>query len=120
MSWRWRAPGGARRPRGRRGARGGRRAGARYGSPPGEFAAAISLGVSAAFAGFLISGLMEWNLGDEELLDLLCVLVGIAFGAVSWARHRAARAGAEPLAIGGAPDQLGEAARAVGVTSRLR
>ena len=80
----------------------------------------ISLGVSAAFAGFLISGLMEWNLGDEELLDLLCVLVGIAFGAVSWARHRAARAGAEPLAIGGAPDQLEEAARAVGVTSRLR
>ena len=64
-----------------------RRAGARYGSPPGEFAAAISLGVSAAFAGFLISGLMEWNLGDEELLDLLCVLVGIAFGAVSWAER---------------------------------
>ena len=97
-----------------------KRAGARYGSPPGEFAAAISLGVSAAFAGFLISGLMEWNLGDEELLDLLCVLVGIAFGAVSWARHRAARAGGEPLAIGGAPDQLEEAAGAVGVTSRLR
>jgi len=47
---------------------------------------AISLGVSAALAGFFVSGLMEWNLGDEELLDLLCVLVGIAFAAASWAR----------------------------------
>ncbi len=48
------------------------------------FGAAISLGVSAALAGFWVSGLMEWNLGDEELLDLLCVLVGIAFAAASW------------------------------------
>jgi O-antigen ligase len=45
------------------------------------FGAAISLGVTAALTGFLVSGLMEWNLGDEELLDLLYVLVGIAFAA---------------------------------------
>jgi O-antigen ligase len=45
----------------------------------GRFGAALSLGVSAALVGFMVSGLMEWNLGDEELLDLLCVLVGIAF-----------------------------------------
>jgi O-antigen ligase len=44
-----------------------------------RFGAALSLGVSAALVGFMVSGLMEWNLGDEELLDLLCVLVGIAF-----------------------------------------
>ena len=51
---------------------------------------AISLGVSAALAGFLVSGLMEWNFGDEELLDLLYVLVGIAFAAASWAGARRA------------------------------
>ncbi len=49
-----------------------------------RFGAAMSLGVTAALAGFFTSGLMEWNLGDEELLDLLCVLVGIAFAAAAW------------------------------------
>jgi len=52
----------------------------------GGFGAAISLGVSAALVGFLVSGLMEWNFGDEELLDLLYVLVGIAFAAGAWPR----------------------------------
>ena len=52
----------------------------------GDFGRTISLGVSAALVGFMVSGLMEWNLGDEELLDLLCVLVGIAFAAASWTR----------------------------------
>jgi len=97
-----------------------RRTAARDRSPSGDFAAAISLGVSAAFVGFLVSGLMEWNLGDEELLDLLCVLVGIAFGAVGWARHRAARGGEELARIERAPDQRDEAVEAGGVTSRLR
>jgi uncharacterized membrane protein len=46
-----------------------------------RFGAAISLGVTAALVGFLVSGLMEWNLGDEELVDLLYVLVGVAFAA---------------------------------------
>lgn len=54
--------------------------------PDARFGAAISLGVTAALVGFLVSGLMEWNLGDEELLDLLCVLVGIAFAAAAWAQ----------------------------------
>jgi O-antigen ligase len=48
-----------------------------------RFRAAISLGVTAALVGFLVSGLMEWNLGDEELVDLLYVLVGIAFAMAS-------------------------------------
>jgi len=86
-------------------------------SPTSDFAAAISLGVSAAFAGFLVSGLMEWNLGDEELLDLLFVLVGIAFGAIGWARHRGS---AELNRIERAPDQRDEVAEAGAVTSRLR
>jgi O-antigen ligase len=54
------------------------------------FGPAISLGVTAALAGFLVSGLMEWNVGDEELLDLLYVMVGIAFAASLWARARLA------------------------------
>jgi O-antigen ligase len=63
--------------------------------PVERFGQAVSLGVSAALVGFLVSGLMEWNLGDEELLDLLCVLVGIAFGASAW---RGARRGAADVA----------------------
>ncbi len=65
-------------------------------SAPSDLAAATSLGVSAALAGFLVSGFMEWNLGDEELLDLLCVLVGIAFGAALWARAMQKARPAEP------------------------
>jgi len=56
--------------------------------PEARFGAALSLGVSAALVGFMVSGLMEWNLGDEELLDLLYVLVGIAFAASGWASAR--------------------------------
>ena len=99
-----------------------RRAAAKAGAPFNDFAAAISLGVSAAFAGFLVSGLMEWNLGDEELLDLLCVLVGIAFGAASWARHRAATSEGEAglHEIGRIPDPRYEVAGPLGVTSKLR
>jgi O-antigen ligase len=62
------------------------------------FGPAVSLGVSAALVGFLVSGLMEWNLGDEELLDLLCVLVGIAFAASAWRGARRS-AGAGDLAL---------------------
>ena len=40
--------------------------------------------VTMALAGFLVSGLMEWNVGDEELLDLLYVMVGVAFAASLW------------------------------------
>lgn len=58
-------------------------------APPESFAGAVSLGVTAALVGFLVSGLFEWNFGDEELLDLLYVLIGIAFASGSWVRPRA-------------------------------
>ena len=41
----------------------------------------VRLGVVGALAGFLAAGLFEWNFGDEELLDLLYALVGIAWAA---------------------------------------
>ena len=47
---------------------------------------ALRLAAVAALAGFLTAGLFEWNFGDEELLDLLFTLVGIAFAASGWGR----------------------------------
>lgn len=60
-------------------------------APPagGGFDLALRLGVTAGLAGFVLAGLFEWNLGDEELVDLLCVLVGMALAAS--ARGRGAR-----------------------------
>lgn len=53
--------------------------------PAGDgLAVALRLGVAAALAGFILAGFFEWNLGDEELVDLLCVLVGVAFAASRW------------------------------------
>lgn len=50
--------------------------------PRGDrFDLALQLGVAAGLAGFALAGLFEWNLGDEELMDLLCVLVGMALAA---------------------------------------
>jgi O-antigen ligase len=46
--------------------------------------AGVRLGVIGALAGFLVAGLFEWNFGDEELLDLLYTLVGIAWAAGAW------------------------------------
>jgi hypothetical protein len=45
---------------------------------------ALRLAVVAALTGFLVAGLFEWNFGDEELLDLLYTLVGVAFAASGW------------------------------------
>jgi O-antigen ligase len=45
---------------------------------------AIRLGVVAGLAGFLVAGLFEWNFGDEELLDLLYSLVGLAYATRNW------------------------------------
>jgi O-antigen ligase len=39
----------------------------------------LQLGVTAALIGFLVAGMFEWNFGDEELLDLLYTLVGLAW-----------------------------------------
>jgi O-antigen ligase len=50
----------------------------------GWFPAALQIGVVAGLVGFLVAGLFEWNFGDEELLDLLYTLVGLAFAATTW------------------------------------
>ena len=50
----------------------------------GGLGGALRLGVTGALVGFLVSGLFEWNLGDEELLYPLYALVGLAWGARSW------------------------------------
>ena len=52
----------------------------------GGIGPAIRLAAVAALVGFLVSGLFEWNFGDEELLDLLFTLVGLAFAASGWGR----------------------------------
>jgi len=51
----------------------------------GGLAAGLRLGVAAALVGFLMAGFFEWNFGDEELLDQLYTLVGLAWAARSWA-----------------------------------
>jgi hypothetical protein len=43
----------------------------------------MRLAAVAALVAFLVAGMFEWNLGDEELLDFLCVLVGLGFAAAS-------------------------------------
>ncbi|HET9952315.1 MAG TPA: O-antigen ligase family protein [Candidatus Eisenbacteria bacterium] len=56
-------------------------------APPGpttEFGAAARNAALGALAGFIVAGLFEWNLGDEELVDFLTLLVGIAFSARAW------------------------------------
>lgn len=64
-----------------RSAAGGLRAELR-GPPRGDgFDLALQMGAAAGLAGFVLAGLFEWNLGDEELVDLLCVLVGMALAA---------------------------------------
>ncbi len=71
--------------------------------PAGDgFDLPVQLGVSAGLAGFVLAGVFEWNLGDEELIDLLCVLVGMA-----WAASRRA---AVPAAAMGADQPLGASA----------
>ncbi len=50
----------------------------------GGLAAGVRLGVTAALAGFLVAGFFEWNFGDEELLHMLYVLVGLAWAARGW------------------------------------
>jgi O-antigen ligase len=42
---------------------------------------AFRIGALGALAGFLVAGLFEWNLGDEELLYTLFVLAGLSWSA---------------------------------------
>jgi O-antigen ligase len=55
-------------------------------APPDRLGVAIRLAAVASLAGFFTAGLFEWNFGDEELLDLLFVLVGMAAAASEWGR----------------------------------
>jgi O-antigen ligase len=54
------------------------------------FGMALRIATVAALAGFLVAGLFEWNFGDEELLDLLFTLIGLAWAASAWRQVRAA------------------------------
>ena len=54
---------------------------------PDGLGLALRLAAVAALTGFLAAGLFEWNFGDEELLDLLFTLVGLAFAASEWRRE---------------------------------
>ncbi|MEK7316403.1 MAG: O-antigen ligase family protein, partial [Candidatus Eisenbacteria bacterium] len=53
-------------------------------SPPSALGAAVRNAALGALAGFVVAGLFEWNLGDEELLEFLAVLIGISFAARDW------------------------------------
>lgn len=65
--------------------------------PRGDLGPALRLAGVAALAAFLVAGMFEWNLGDEELLDFLCVLVGMGYGASLWPRpERTAATAAVP------------------------
>jgi hypothetical protein len=47
----------------------------------GDLLRATVDGVEASLVAFLAAGLLEWNLGDSEILALLCFLVGTAIAA---------------------------------------
>lgn len=47
----------------------------------GSFASAIALGSLAAFIGFFINGMAEYNFGDHEILVMLWMTVGLAIAA---------------------------------------
>ena len=52
--------------------------------PPGTIGSALRAAAVAALTGFLVAGLFEWNLGDEELVDFLCVVIGMGYAASLW------------------------------------
>ncbi len=53
-------------------------------SPRSAFGTAVRNAALGALAGFIVAGLFEWNLGDEELLEFLAVLIGFSFAARDW------------------------------------
>jgi O-antigen ligase len=58
--------------------------GLRRSIPRGGLAVGLRASVVALLAAFLVSGLFEWNFGDEELLYPLFTLVGLAWAARAW------------------------------------
>jgi len=59
---------------------------------PDPFLRAVVEGAEAGLVAFLAAGLVEWNLGDSEILALLFFLVGTAIAAGRLASAQAARA----------------------------
>jgi O-antigen ligase len=53
--------------------------------PRSDLGSALRLAAVAALTAFVVAGLFEWNLGDEELVDFLCVLTGMGYAASGWA-----------------------------------
>lgn len=67
-----------------------RTAGHRWRAPlPRSIASALRLAAVASLVAMVVAGMFEWNLGDEELVNFLCVVVGMGYAASRWA--------AEPL-----------------------
>jgi hypothetical protein len=54
---------------------------ARAGTVTGGFPRAVVDGAETGVVAFLAAGLVEWNLGDSEILALLCFLIGAALAA---------------------------------------
>ena len=52
--------------------------------PRGDLGSALRLAAMASLAAFVAAGLFEWNLGDEELVDFLCVVIGMGYAASRW------------------------------------
>jgi O-antigen ligase len=61
-------------------------AGNRWREPLGrrDLGSALRLAAVASLAAFVTAGLFEWNLGDEELVDFLCVVIGMGYAASRW------------------------------------
>ncbi len=55
----------------------------------GGLQSGVRLAVACGLAGLLVSGLFEWTFGDEELLEMVYVLAGIAWGLRSPPRREA-------------------------------
>lgn len=43
-----------------------------------RFMKGVALGSLAAYTGFLVNGLFEWNFGDSEVIMLVWLLTGLA------------------------------------------
>jgi len=56
-------------------------------------AAAVFLGVLAAFCGLMVNGLVEYNFGDSEILMVIGLLMGLA--SVAWSSPGVVPSGAE-------------------------
>ncbi len=67
-----------------------RTAGHRWRTPlaRGDMTSVLRLAAFAGLAAFLVAGCFEWNLGDEELVDFLCVVVGMGYAASRYPGHR--------------------------------